>query len=63
MRLQLSTLFEPIATRANFWATKFISLVVFEQLNSPNACGPFVATDLRKPVAALRSEVRDSTSS
>ena len=27
----------PITTRANFWATKFISFVVLEQLNIPNA--------------------------
>ena len=52
MRLQLSTLFVPMATRVNFWATKFISLVVFEQLNMPKACGPFAATTLRKPAAA-----------
>jgi hypothetical protein len=33
-------LFEPMATRANFWATKFISFVALEQLNNPNAEGP-----------------------
>ena len=38
--MQLSTLFECITTRVNFWAMKFISLVVFEQLNMPKACGP-----------------------
>ena len=41
VRLQLSMLFEPMTTRANFWAAKFISLVLFEQLNRPNACGPW----------------------
>ena len=55
MRLQLSTLFEPIATRVNFWATKFISLVVFEQLNMPKAEGPLAATTDRKPSAARSS--------
>jgi hypothetical protein len=42
----------PMTTRANFWATKFISLVVFEQLNIPNACGPCRSTVDRNAVAA-----------
>ena len=40
VRLQLSMLLLPITARANFWARKFSSFVVFEQLNMPNACGP-----------------------
>ena len=31
--------------RANFWAAKFISLVLFEQLNSPNAVRTMVIHD------------------
>ena len=34
-------MFVPMATRVNFWAMKFISFVVFEQLNIPKAFGPF----------------------
>ena len=33
MRLQLSMLLLPMTVRANFWAMKFISFVLFEQLN------------------------------
>ncbi len=55
MRLQLSTLFVPIATRVNFCAMKFISLVVFEQLNMPKAAGPWAETTDRKPAAARSS--------
>lgn len=55
MRLQLSTLFVPMATRVNFWATKFISLVVFEQLNMPKASAPRAATTDWKPAAARPS--------
>ena len=40
MRLQLSMLLLPMTTRVNFWAMKFISFVVFEQLNMPNPFGP-----------------------
>ena len=52
MRLQLSMLFEPMTVRANFWAAKFISLVLFEQLKSPNACGPWESTTRFNPAAA-----------
>jgi hypothetical protein len=41
VRLQLSMLFDPITTRANFCAAKFISFVLFEQLNKPNAWLPY----------------------
>src|SRR6266568_1529678 len=40
VRLQLSTLLLPITTRVNFWAMKFISFVVLEQLNMPKALAP-----------------------
>src|SRR5437899_9216463 len=40
VRLQLSMLLLPITTRENFWAMKFSSFVVLEQLNMPNAFGP-----------------------
>ena len=53
VRLQLSMLFEPITMRANFCAAKFISLVLFEQLKSPNACGP-CASDHRAAVPPPR---------
>jgi hypothetical protein len=33
----------PMATRANFWAMKFISFVVFEQLKSPKLRPPWLA--------------------
>jgi len=36
----------PMTNRANFWAMKFVSFVAFEQLNSPNVCGPRRATAL-----------------
>src|SRR6267143_4523357 len=51
VRLQLSMLLLPMATRVNFWAMKFISFVVFEQLNMPNAFGP-AALALANPSAA-----------
>ena len=68
VRLQLSMLLVPMATRANFCARKFTSFVAFEQLNIPNAFGP-VALDRcaearrrrgraprpRSPAAARRS--------
>ena len=41
----------PITTRANFWAIKFISLVLFEQLKMPKAWSPWLARLSRKPVA------------
>src|SRR5258706_1864914 len=44
VRLQLSMLLLPITTRENFCATKFISFVAFEQLNSPNDCPPCFST-------------------
>ncbi len=40
VRLQLSMLLLPMTTRANFCDVKFSSLVVFEQLKSPNVVGP-----------------------
>ena len=52
MRLQLSMLLLPMTTRANFWAMKFISLVAFEQLNSPKPWPPWVLRASRKPEAA-----------
>jgi hypothetical protein len=51
VRLQLSTLFVAMTTRANFWARKFSSLVVFEQLKMPKAFGPYFSTERRKPLA------------
>ena len=51
VRLQLSTLLLPITARVNFWAMKFISFVVLEQLNMPNAFGPLVRARA-KPAAA-----------
>ena len=41
VRLQLSMLLLCMTARVNFWAMKFISFVVFEQLNIPKAFGPF----------------------
>src|SRR5262249_3129194 len=55
VRLQLSMLLLPITTRANFWATKFNSFVVLEQLNIPNALGPCRSTVARRPAAARSS--------
>jgi hypothetical protein len=43
-----------MTTRANFWAKKFSSLVVFEQLKMPKAFGPYFSTERRK-LAAVRS--------
>ena len=40
VRLQLSMLFVPMATRANFCATKLTSLVAFEHEKIPSAFGP-----------------------
>ena len=51
----VAMLFEPNTTRANFWAAKFISLVLFEQLKSPNAPGPCSSTTAFSPDAARSS--------
>jgi hypothetical protein len=40
VRLQLSMLLLPMATRASFCAMKFTSFVAFEQLNMPKLWGP-----------------------
>ena len=55
VRLQLSMLLLPMTLRANFWAMKFVSLVLFEQLKRPNARGPSRSTTREKPVAARSS--------
>src|SRR6266851_7514193 len=52
VRLQLSMLLLCITTRVNFWAMKFSSLVVLEQLNMPKAWGPLCRA-ASKPAAAL----------
>src|SRR5260370_32454219 len=52
VRLQLSMLLLCITTRVNFWAMKFSSLVVLEQLNIPKAWGP-ICRAASKPAAAL----------
>src|SRR5712692_61878 len=54
VRLQLSMLLLPMTTRANFWAMKFISFVVLEQLNMPKAFGP-IALAFANPSAARAS--------
>ena len=41
-----------MTTRVNFWAIKFISFVVLEQLNMPNPLGPS-SLALANPAAAL----------
>ena len=51
MRLQLSMLFVPTATRMNFWATKLTSLVAFEHENMPHEFGPVAWTAARMPAA------------
>src|ERR1700681_163880 len=56
VRLQLSILLLCMTTRVNFWAMKFISLVVLEQLNIPNAFGPR-SRAVANPEAALVSEI------
>src|SRR2546430_5908392 len=53
VRLQLSTLFVPSTTRANFCVAKFSSFVAFEQLKSPVIAPSSSA--LRKPAAARSS--------
>ena len=55
MRLQESMLLVPMATRMNFWATKFTSFVAFEQENIPTESGPPPSTARRKPAAAASS--------
>lgn len=55
MRLQESMLLVPSATRANFWAMKFISLVDFEHENMPIEPGPCSSRAARKPLAARES--------
>ena len=52
MRLHESMLLVPIATLANFWATKFISLVLFEHEKTPTALGPCWSRAAPKPAAA-----------
>src|SRR3981081_4466722 len=54
VRLQLSMLLLCITARANFWAMKFISFVLLEQLNMPNALGP-LSLAAANPAAALSS--------
>src|SRR5215469_5506871 len=53
VRLQLSTLFVPRATRANFCVAKFSSLVALEQLKTPVSAPSSSA--VRKPAAARSS--------
>src|ERR1019366_7518080 len=55
VRLQLSMLFVPNATRDNFCARKFTSFVDFEQLNVPSAFGPRAAMFRLNPSAARSS--------
>ena len=52
VRLQLSMLFVPNATRLSLPARKLTSLVDFEQLNVPSASGPPVFMLRMKPSAA-----------
>ena len=49
MRLQESMLLVPMATRANFWAMKFISFVDLEQLKTPIEFGPAVPRACANP--------------
>ncbi len=49
----------PMTVRANFWAMKFISFVLFEQLNSPNALRAMP----RRRRAAKPAAARSSASS
>src|SRR5450631_2843875 len=51
VRLQLSMLLQPMATRTNFCARKFSSFEAFEQLNIPNAFGPPFLTAPANPAA------------
>src|SRR4249919_2501749 len=52
VRLQLSMLLLRRTVRMNFCATKFISLVAFEQLNRPTPSPAFRAVAARRPAAA-----------
>src|SRR6267378_52922 len=60
VRLQLSTLLLPMATRVNFCAMKFISLVVLEQLNIPNPLGPSARAFANPAAAASRASSQDA---
>src|ERR1700694_1906923 len=60
VRLQLSMLLLPMATRANFCAMKFISFVVLEQLNMPNAFGPMARALANPSAARLRASSHDA---
>src|SRR3954462_9569843 len=55
VRLQLSTLLLPNATRASLPATKLTSFVAFEQLKIPSAFDPCAARLRRNPSAAASS--------
>src|SRR5712691_10927625 len=55
VRLQLSMLLLPMTARANFWARKLSSLVVFEQLKIPKVSGPCFSSERRNPSAATSS--------
>src|SRR3954467_2667310 len=55
VRLQLSMLLLPNATRASFAAMKFTSFVAFEQLKIPSEFSPFASRFRRKPLAATSS--------
>jgi hypothetical protein len=52
VRLHESMLFDPITARIHFCATKFISLVDFEQEKTPMAFFPYVVRTSTKPLAA-----------
>ena len=55
VRLQLSMLLLRRTVRMNFCATKFISLVAFEQLNMPTPSPAFRSVAARRPAAARSS--------
>src|SRR3981081_4154632 len=55
VRLQLSMLLLRMTERANFWAAKFISLVVLEQLKMPKDLVASAARALAKPADARSS--------
>src|SRR5213593_1990405 len=60
VRLQLSMLLLCMTARVNFWAMKFISLVVFEQLNMPKACGPCMRAASNPAAALVRASSHDA---
>src|SRR5438876_8632858 len=60
VRLQLSMLLLCMTARVNFCAMKFISLVVFEQLNMPNACGPCRRAASNPAAALVRASSQDA---